>query len=505
MKVERADFESPSGSEAWLKWRARGTPDAIALVYAGREISYSELDQRARERERVLAAKGLQAGDVVALLMPNGLDFVELIHAAWYRGLVLTLLNTRLSVLELEFQLRDCNAAMLIYGEGELALKAEEVLRRIPSLADFSSQPLPCAEEDAGSRVPRARGEGARSEGPLVILYTSGTSGRPKGVMLSAANFLYSAQAAAELLGGAAQARWLLCLPLFHVGGLSILFRSVLAGTTVILHDRFDPDAVSRALDRDAVTGISLVPNMLARVLAERVGQPPPASLVFVLLGGGPAPSRLFEAAQEAGIAIAPTYGLTEAASQVATRPPSSTINPRDAGLVPLPGTVIKIVDDLGRELPDGEEGEILVRSASVMQGYWGREEQSDEALVDGWLHTGDVGALSGDGSLQVFDRRRDLIVSGGENVYPAEVESALLEHPCVAEAGVAGVSDARFGSRPVAWLVARDGTELSSEAILSFCGSRLARYKIPLRVHWVESLPRTASGKLLRRHLQEP
>ena len=210
-------------------------------------------------------------------------------------------------------------------------------------------------------------------------------------------------------------------------------------------------------------------------------------------------PAPLLEASRIAGFPVAPTYGLTEAASQVATRPPT---DPETAGLRPIDGTQIKIVDDDGNTVPTNSPGEICVRGASVMAGYRNRPDADRQAFLDGWLRTGDIGSLDAHGRLQVHDRRSDLIVSGGENIYPAEVESVLLEHPAVAEAGVTGAPDETFGARPVAWLVASELGKADSTTLHEHCRTRLAGYKCPVKFFWLSSLPRTANGKLLRREL---
>jgi O-succinylbenzoic acid--CoA ligase len=313
----------------------------------------------------------------------------------------------------------------------------------------------------------------------------------PRGAILTHENLLWSAVASAFHLGVLPNDRWLACLPLFHVGGLSILLRSVLYGITAVVHERFDPTRVNESLDEEDITLVSLVPTMLERLLEARGDRRVPSTLRCVLLGGAAAPAPLLERAHKLGFRVAPTYGLTEAASQVATRPPDAETNAAPAGLVPLLGTQLRVVGPDGDDVPTGESGEILVRGPTVMRGYVGRAGAARGALRDGWLHTGDVGALLPDGSLRVFDRRDDLIVSGGENVYPAEVEAVLLEHPEIAEAG-----------RPAAWLVPRAARTPSPGELRAFCRERIAGYKIPVSFRFVASLPRTASGKLVRRKL---
>ncbi len=370
--------------------------------------------------------------------------------------------------------------------------------------------PDPASLPAAATRAPEGREDDA-----LLLLYTSGTTGRPKGALLSHAALAASADASARHLcashlgvsernlGVSARERWLACLPLFHVGGLSILLRSARHRHPVVLHEQFDPDAVSRSLDGDAITHLSLVPTMLARLLEARGAKPAPETLEAVLLGGGPAAPALLERALALGLPLAPTYGLTEAASQVATLPPGAGTPGRD-GLLPLPNTEVRIVGASGEALPAGEVGEITVHGPTLMSGYLGRPEETDRALRDGWLHTGDLGRLDATGRLFVLDRRSDLVVSGGENVYPAEVEAVLAQHSDVAEAGVAGAPDPEFGERPVAFVVPSPSARPDPDQLARFCRERLAGYKVPVRFVFTAELPRNASGKLQRHRLWE-
>jgi len=347
---------------------------------------------------------------------------------------------------------------------------------------------------------------------PLAVVYTSGTSGRPKAAVLTRVNFRASATASARHLRGklrgnlggsltaGADERWLACLPLFHVGGLSILTRCVLSGSAAILHERFEPERVSQSLDADAITHVSFTATMLARVVEARGGRAAPPTLRCVLLGGGPCPAALMRRAEALGFPLAPTYGLTETTSQVATRPPGADPT---AGLRALPGTEVRIASSAGVALPADTDGVIQVRSATVMRGYLNAPEATARALRDGWLDTGDLGRLDERGELHVLDRRSDLIVSGGENIYPAEVESALVEHPAIAEAVVIGVPDAEYGQRPLAWLVLEPPHATpTTEELTGFCRERLAGYKVPVAFRFTREVPRTAAGKPLRRKL---
>lgn len=480
-----------TGMHAALLTRAERTPDAAALVWRERPLSFAALAARAMQVADRLAALGVHRGDRVAVLLANGLAFVEVLHAAIACGAILVPINTRLAPPEVARLLADADPRVLIHGGGELAS-----LARAASPASLNRIEVGDAwEGPIAKRV--APGADAAGADPIVaLLYTSGTTGHPKGVLLSDGNLRASAEASRVRLGVREGDRWLACLPLFHVGGLALLLRSLIDGSCVVLHERFDAAQVDAAIDAGGVAFASLVPTGLERLLQQRGARRAPASLRAILLGGAAAPPALVARATRLGFPIATTYGLTEAASQVATRPPGG----RGAGLAPLPGTRLRIVDERGVPCRTGVPGQILVASPSVMRGYWRRPDDTAIALAGGWLHTGDIGALDANGGLHVFARRSDLIVSGGENVYPAEVEAVLAAHPDVEEVAVAGVPDAEFGARPAAWIVGERAP--SPAALRRFCRARLAGFKVPVAFHFVAALPRNANGKVLRDRL---
>ncbi|HJS94130.1 MAG TPA: AMP-binding protein [Solirubrobacteraceae bacterium] len=308
-------------------------------------------------------------------------------------------------------------------------------------------------------------------EAPVAVMHTSGTTAAPKPVVLSRANFLASALGSAVALGLDPAERWLCPMPLTHVGGLSIPIRSAIYATTAVLHGRFETEAVlSELMDRNRrVTLVSLVPTMLARLLDAGLARPP--TLRWALLGGGPIAPALLEKASAAGVPVAPTYGMTEACSQIAT-----------FGW-PLSGVDMRV----------GDDSEVLVRGPIVSAGA---------VSEDGWLHTGDLGRFDERGRLEIIGRKSDTIVSGGENVAPAEVEAVLLEHPAVADAAVHPRSDPEWGEAVVATVVLLDGLEVAPDELRAHCAARLAGFKVPKAVEFAEGLPRTPSGKLLRRQL---
>ena len=328
---------------------------------------------------------------------------------------------------------------------------------------------------------------------PLLLLYTSGTTGRPKGAMLSLEALWAAAAASSERLQTGADDRWLACIPLAHIGGLSILLRALHDGLLVVAQPRFSAAAVTASLHSEAITRLSLVPTMLRDLLD--AGATPPPNLRTLLLGGAAAPPELVRRAIEAGWPIATTYGLTEAAAQVTTATPAQTAaNPESSGL-PLPGYRLRIADPAA----DGV-GQVEVAAPSLMTGYHRRPDDTASALRDGWLRTGDLGRLLPDGQLCLLARRTDLIVSGGENIYPAEIEAALRTLPEVAEACVVGLPSDRWGQQVGAMLVLRPGASLTLEALRAALASSLATFKHPRVLLLVPALPQTASGKVDRR-----
>ena len=469
----------------WIAAAARRFPDREALRVGDEAFTYAELDQRVGGAAKALRERGVGPGGRVATLLPNGLASALMPHAALRLGAVLVPISTRLSGAEIRWMLDRGKPVLLVADDVSREAGSLEVPRLAPDelLVPRAARDDEHGHPDAGS--------------PLAIIYTSGTTGRPKGAVLTVGNFAASAAASAAILGVHEDDRWLAVLPLFHVGGLSILLRSAMQGTGVVVHERFDADAVNRAIDEGGITIASLVAVMLERVLDARGDRPFPKRFRCALVGGGPVSRPLLERCLRAKMPIAPTYGLTEAASQVATLLPAEAAKHAGAAGRALPGTQLRI---------DGsDEGEILVSGPTVMAGYLDDPDATSKAIRDGWLHTGDIGYLDDDGFLFVLDRRDDLIVTGGENVYPAEVEGVLASHPDVEEVAVVGTADATWGQRVTAIIRLAPNARADSAALERFCRERLAGFKVPRELRFVsEPLPRTASGKLQRSRLRD-
>jgi o-succinylbenzoate---CoA ligase len=488
----------------FLHRRAELTPGRVALVSGDVRWTFAELDQRVDDVARRLAAAGVQAGDRVATLLRNGTAPVLLLHSLARLGAVLVPLNIRLAPAELAWQLETCGASYLVYESALHGAAQDGTGRRALTLV---------AVETLTAGGDHRLSEALSHVTPLrrhvdltalqSIVYTSGTTGQPKGAMLTYGNHWWNAVGSALNLGLQPDDRLLASLPLFHVGGMAVLWRSVLYGCTAVVHERFDPAAMNAAIDDEGVTIVSVVAAMLQRMLDQRGDRTYPPALRCVLLGGGPAPRPLLEACAARRIPVVQTYGLTETASQAATLAPEDALRKLGSAGKPLFHLELRI-DCAGRPATPNETGEILVRGPSVSPGYYGDDQARPPTSAD-WLRTGDLGWLDDDGYLYVADRRDDLIISGGENVYPAEVEAVLLAHPAVAEAGVTGLDDPQWGAVPVAAVVLRPGVAVTEGELLAFCAGRLARYKVPVAIAFRTELPRTASGKLQRRRLPNP
>ncbi|MPY96269.1 MAG: o-succinylbenzoate--CoA ligase [Acidimicrobiia bacterium] len=481
----------------WVARRARTHPEHIAIEAAGETLTYDALDRRVEAAAAVIRSFDLGAGAPVALLAGNGLPFAVVAHAVPRAGALFMPLNVRLSTDELAWQLRDAGAGALLAG-GEHVETAQ-------AAAEAAGVPIHPLDAPAWTQ-PARQGDPERPldpDEPHSLIYTSGTTGRPKGALLTFGNYYWSAIGSAENLGVRPDDRWLACMPLFHVGGLSIVLRSAIYGTTAVIHDRFDEVRVDAALRDDRITLLSVVATMLHRLFAVDA-RPYPSTLRAVLLGGGPAPRPLLEVARDRGVPVLQTYGLTETASQAATLAPEDALRKLGSAGLPLPVTTLRIEVD-GREAAPGEVGEILVAGPTVTPGYLNRPDATAEALRDGWLHTGDLGYRDDEGYLYVSDRRHDLVVTGGENVYPAEVEAALLEHPAVEECAVIARSDPEWGHLVVAVVVPSRSDPVEPEELRTYLRSRLAAYKVPRHIWYTyDPLPRTASGKLQRYLLRD-
>lgn len=483
----------------WLRARTAVSPHATALVIQGESLTFQKLDHLVDRMCVHLHRAGVGLGEHVGMLMPNSLAAVCCVFAIARLGAVLVPLNTRLTSGEIGWQIERANCHRLVCVESNENTARKAIGHRLPV------EIFPDHDADLTHWLTSIDQDyiGPHHEISLnavqAIIFTSGTTGYPKGAMITFANHFWSATGSAFRLGVHTNDQWLACLPLYHVGGLAILFRSCLYGTVVELHNGFEVEPVLNSLREGNVTLVSLVPTMLARLLASGLTDKSAPGLRLILLGGASASPQLLAEAAEARLPVAVSYGLTEACSQVATlNPASARLKPGSAGS-PLMFTQIKIVDENGRPSGPSIPGEIVVAGPTIMAGYYADPEATSQAMRDGWLHTGDVGLLDDEGDLWVLDRRSDLIVSGGENIYPAEVERVLLAHPAVAMACVVGLPHPEWGQQVTAMVVIKPDNYVTQADLMAFIRGQLAGYKRPKLIVQTDEMPLTGSGKIQR------
>ena len=520
------ETSSPTTTADLVRHWAKVQPDHVALRWGGtepQELTYRELDERSSRVANALRAAGVGPGDHVAYLDKNSPEQVEVLFGAAKLNAVPTPVNFRLAPPEIAVIVTDADAKVFIIG-----VEFADVLDRIAE--DLGAIPVVViGADDAGPERPGfARWRDAHpADDPAVLqaqddvayqLYSSGTTGRPKGVQLTQANLQAGVGLYPELMGLGPTSISLVAMPLFHIGGGGWLLAGIAVGATNVLVRDIVPDALVALIERERISHAFLVPAALQFMLAAPgIEDRDFSALSSFLYGASPISEQVLAASiRTFGCQFLQAYGLTETTGTVVILPAAdhdlegpNTHRLRAAGR-PVPGSEIRVVDAAtGEDAETGAVGEIWIRSATVMKGYWNLPEATEEAIrPGGWFRSGDAGYLDEDGYLYLYDRVKDMIVSGGENVYPAEVENVLMAHPGVADAAVIGVPHDKWGETPKAVIVrAPDeaGSTLTEADVIAFCRERLAAFKCPTSVDWVDALPRNPSGKILKKDLREP
>lgn len=469
----------------WLSKQASLHPDKLAIEdRSGMQLSFSELALKSKSFARKLANYSIGKGSRVAILSRNKLEMIYALHAISYLGAIAVLLNTRLTSYELRDQYKRSGAVLLLTSE---ELQKQKDLGKI--------QTVTYDEVNALQELTIDLKEELSLDDPYTMMFTSGTTGAPKAVLHTYGNHWWSAIGSVLNLGLQEEDKWLLTLPLFHVGGLSIIIRSVMYGMPVYFMERYDRDELLNAFERKGVTIASLVTVMLKDLIARLDGRRLPETVRCILLGGGSVPEPLLHKVEQLQIPLFQSYGMTETSSQIATLSQSYARKKLGSAGKPLFPAQIAI------DKPDEDGvGEIIVKGPMVFHGYDQLPEVNRKVFQNGWFHTGDLGYIDDEGFLYVVDRRTDLIISGGENIYPSEVEEVLLAYEGIEEVAVVGRPDEKWGEVPVAFVVGKEG--LSKEAIDDFAKERLAPFKLPKEIFFIDSLPRNASNKVMRHRL---
>lgn len=492
-----------------LSQRAVLSPTREALVTPTGRWTFEQLNKRVSRLAAYLEAQNVHEGDRIAVLSKNSEVLSSALFAAGRLGATLVVLNWRLKAEELEYILSNSKPSALIYEE-EFEQTVEQLAGSESKLVLISSG-LKGLGANYEAIVSITQGflpvlENHAVEHSAVIMYTSGTTGHPKGAMISHGAMIAGSQANSCTLDWRQDHRFLLIAPMFHIGGLSPLVTNILKGSTTILLPDFDPVQVWETIAQERVTSLMTVPVMLQALLTVAGKMPvDSSSLQWVTCGASAVPTSLIEAGMAAGIDVQQVYGSTEFGGAISFWTPEMGLDKAGSQGKALLGGEVKVVDvETYKTLPAGEKGEIWCRGPMMFDGYWDNPEATQGALSGGWYRTGDVGYLDDEGFIYVVDRCKDMIISGGENIYPAELEAVIQSLPGVAEVAVVGRKDERWGEVPVAYVVTKPDAEVTSEAVMGICREQLAGFKCVKAVNFIDALPRSAVGKVLKRALLE-
>jgi len=515
-----SELQAPANLADMVRAQAIKRGSAIAFEFEGRQTSFAEFDIRTNRVANGLRALGITPRQRIAYLGKNSDIYFELLLGAVKAKVVMAPVNWRLAGPEIAFIIGDCQAALLVVGP-EFVEQVEKLKPHLPEVTCFIASEGSGAPgwrdyqtwRDAESGVDPHLDIGRHDI--AMQLYTSGTTGKPKGAMLSHGNFFAALRA-----GGDPQPDWnvwtdddvsLVAMPIFHIGGSGWGLLGFHHGAKGVIAREFDPSKVLDFFETSGITKLFMVPAAMQFVVRQpRAREVDFSRLKYMFYGASPIPAALLKECIEVfGCGFVQVYGMTETTGSIVALPPEDHVagleRMRSAGKA-LPGVELAILDANGQSLPPGEVGEIATRSGFNMAGYWNLPEATARTIgADGWLRTGDAGYLDPDGYLYIHDRIKDMIISGGENIYPAEVESAICDHPDVAEVAVVGVPDAQWGEAVKAIVVLKPGRAASAADIICFTRQRIAGYKTPKSVEFIAALPRNASGKILRRQLRDP
>jgi fatty-acyl-CoA synthase len=497
----------------WVKKWASLRPQKPAIIFENSVFTYQQLNSRVNQISNLLHEMGVRKGDRVGVLLYNSNAYIEVYFALAKLGAILVPLNFRLKGPELEFILKDSSSETLILGE-EFVNVVTSIKPNVPvKEANYIGvgEMIPPwvinyekAIESKSRQEPQVSGA-IGWEDPHIIMYTSGTTGLPKGAVLSHRKTFFNALNADIFYGLTPYDVFLITRPLFHSGGLLVETSPILyKGGTIILKKRFKPVEVLEAIEKYKVTVVE-PPTTLLRFILEQcdVKKYDLSSVKCWFTGGERVPASLLKECQKLGIIVSQIFGQTET-STITWLPMSDASRKLGSVGIPVFHGDVKIVNEEGGEVERGEVGEIVVSGPTLMSGYWGRREATEETIRDGRLHTGDLAKVDEEGFFYIADRKKDVIISGGENIYPAEVEKVFLEHPKMSDVAVVGIPDERWGEVGMAFIVLQEGERMTEDEALKFCEERMAKFKIPKSVMFLKELPQTASQKIMRYKLRE-
>ena len=477
-----------------LQDRAAAAPNKIFLISEadGRQFTYSEFEMLVNRVAGMLWAHGVRKGDVVSLLLPNSVEYVVAYFACWHIGALAGPINSFLKTQEIAYVISNSEAKLLLVApEFETRIQSNDFIV-FEDVKQVDAEPIERAAIDRDDEA--------------IIIYTSGTTGKPKGCLLTHGNVIANARQISSWLSFTEADRLLTMMPLFHMNAVSVTTMSALyAGGSTVVSPKFSASRFWQIISDYQITSFGSVATMLSMLLSTYPDGVPPGlntkQLRFAMCGSAPVPAEVMKRFEETfNCLVVEGYGLSESTCRSTFNPPDQRRRPGSCGL-PI-GNEMRVVDDEDHDVPDGTLGEIVLRGENILKGYYQNPDATATAFRNGWFHTGDIGYRDADGFYYIVDRKSDMIIRAGENIYPREIDEVLYQHPSVAAAAAVGVPDDLYGEEVAAVIVLKDGSKVSKEELIDFCKARLADYKCPKTVHFVHDIPKGPTGKLLKREL---
>ena len=486
-----------------LKQRVTAAPDKPFLFSEAdnRQFTYTEFEAAVNRTARLLANSGVGKGDVISLLLPNSVEYVIAYFACWQIGALAGPINSLLKAQEIEYVISNSEAKALLVNSEYLPI-IEAIRDRLPLVITFDN------EAAATSSVSDTETPGTEisAEDEAIIIYTSGTTGKPKGCLLTHGNVIANARQITRWLGFSEADRLLTMMPLFHMNAVSVTTMSALyAGGSTVVTQKFSASRFWQIISEYQITSFGSVATMLSMLLTTYPDGVPAGlntrQLRFAMCGSAPVPAEVLKRFEETfNCLVIEGYGLSESTCRSTFNPPDERRRPGSCG-VPI-GNEMCVVDEEDREVPNGELGEIVLRGENILKGYYKNDVANESAFRNGWFHTGDIGYRDPEGFYYIVDRKSDMIIRGGENIYPREIDEVLYQHPDVAAAAVVGVPDELYGEEVAAVVVLKDGAKTSEQQVIDYCKARLADFKCPKTVRFLDDIPKGPTGKLLKREL---
>ncbi len=487
-----------------LRTRVSEAPHKLFLFSQAdrRQFTYQQFSDAVNRAAALLVAKGITKGDAVSLLMPNSVEYVIAYFACWQLGALAGPVNSLLKSQEIEYVVTNSDSKALLVSS-EFLLVIEPLKDRLPIIM-FDDE----ADATAGVDLSKLTVAEVSLDDAAIIIYTSGTTGKPKGCLLTHGNVISNARQISEWLGFGPEDRLLTMMPLFHMNAVSVTTMSALyAGASTVVTPKFSASRFWQFISDYQITSFGSVATMLSMLLTTYPDGVPEGlktdQLRFAMCGSAPVPAETIKRFEEAfNCLVIEGYGLSESTCRSTFNPPDKR---RRAGSCGLPiGNEMRVVDDDDNDVPDGSLGEIVLRGENVLKGYYKNPDATATAFRNGWFHTGDIGYRDADGFYFIVDRKSDMIIRGGENIYPREIDEVLYQHPAVSSAAVVGVPDQLYGEEVAGFVVLREGSEATEEEVIDFCKARLADYKCPKTIRFVKDIPKGPTGKLLKRELSK-